>query len=110
MFHLLAADPSLDPAAYGVAGTTIVILLYGIKVLWSDNRALRAENNELAAKSLEKITVVATEASHQLAESSKSLEAATVMLHQMAGVPRISPEQLYEIASLLRELRQRHQS
>lgn len=106
--HLMAADSlTFDPAVFGVAGTTVAILLYGLKILWADNRALREENRDLTVKALDRITSVATEASHQLAESSKALEAATVMLHAIAGRPALSAEQLYEIGSLLRELRQR---
>lgn len=93
-----------DPATLGVAGTTVLILLYGIRVLWSDNKALREENNELASKALERITTVATDASHQLSESSRALEAATIMLHQIAG-RTLTVEQFYELVSLLRDLR-----
>lgn len=107
---MVAEQMPFDPAVFGVAGTTVAILLYILRVLWSDNRALRAENNELAATALAKLTEVATESSHQLAESSKSLEAATVMMHQIAGRPSLTPEQIYELASLLRDLRQRPHS
>ena len=109
---LLAADgtdSALDFGVYGVAGTTVAILLWGIKVLWVDNGELRREKNELASKSLEKITEVATAASHQLAESTKSMEAATVMMHQLAGRPSIGPEQHFELIVLLRELRARRE-
>lgn len=103
---ILAAEsmPAFDPAVFGISGTTIVILLYILRVLWSDNRALRHENNELAARALEKLTAVTTEATHQLAESSKSLEAATTMMHAIAGRPAPSPEQVYELLRLLRDI------
>lgn len=107
---LLAAassDSGLDFTVYGVAGTTIAILLYGITALWKDNRALRHDVNEMATTSLEKITAVATTASHQLAESTKSMEAATVMMHTISGRPALTPEQFYELSVLLRELRER---
>lgn len=100
-------DSGFDLAVYGTAGTTIAILLYGITALWKDNRALRHDGNEMATTSLEKITAVATTASHQLAESTKSMEAATVMMHTISGRPAISPEQFYELSGLLRELKER---
>lgn len=101
------SDSALDFGVYGVAGTTIAILLYFVRTLWQDNRDLRRDANEMANRSLEKITAVATTASHQLAESTKSMEAATVMMHTISGRPALSPEQFYELSSLLRELKGR---
>lgn len=95
---------SFDPAVYGVAGTTIVILLYILRILWADNKELRHEKDETQAKSLEQVTVVATTASHQLAESAKAMEAATILMHQLAG-RQLSAEQFYELVSLLRDLK-----
>lgn len=103
--HLLAAEP-FDPQVFGVAGATIAILLYIIRILWADNRDLRHEQTETAEKSLEKVTAVATTASHHLAEASKAMEAATVMMHQIAG-RSLTAEQWYELVSLLREYRNR---
>ena len=100
-------DPgALDFTVYGVAGTTILILLYFLRVLWTDNRDLRHEQAETQAKSLEQVTSVATTASHHLAESAKAMEAATIMMHQLAG-RQLTAEQFYELLSILRDLRNR---
>lgn len=109
MTHLLlAADPSgLDLTQLGVGGITVAILLYGIARLWKDNQELRHELSTVQSSSLEKVTVVATMATAQVTEGAKALEAATVMMHQLAGRPGLPAEQLYEIAALLRELKAR---
>lgn len=107
MAGLLAQETGggFDFTVYGVAGTTIALLLYFLNTLWKDNRELRKENQELATTSLERITTVATTASAQLAESAKTMEAATVMMHQVSGRPSLSPRQLHDVEALLRELK-----
>lgn len=102
---MLAAEP-LDLGVYGVAGTTIAILLYFIRILWSDNQALRHEQAETAERSLEKITSVATTASHHLAESARAMEAATIQMHQLSA-RSLTVEQWYQLVTLLREYRNR---
>lgn len=110
MLHQLAQESSsttpFDLSVYGVAATTIAILLYAIRVLWLEIKDLRHEKDETAAKSLENITSVATTASHHLSESSKAMEAATVMMHTLAG-RSLTAEQWYELVSLLREIKNR---
>lgn len=101
-----AGPGAFDFTVYGVAGTTIAILLYMMRVLWADNRDLRHEKDETQAKSLEQVTSVATTASHHLAESAKAMEAATIMMHTLAG-RQLSAEQFYELLSLLRDIRNR---
>lgn len=103
--RLLAAEP-IDLGVYGVAGTTIAILLYFIRLLWQEVKDLRHEKDATQAKSLENITAVATTASHHLAESSRAMEAATIMMHQLAG-RSLTAEQFYELLMLLRELKNR---
>lgn len=104
--HLFAENTTgFDFTVYGVAGTTIAILLYILSIVWKDNRELRHQADERAARSLETVTAVATTSSIQLAESAKAMEAATVMMHTLAGRPGLSPERLFELNSLLRELR-----
>lgn len=102
---MLAAEP-FDLGVFGVAGTTIAILLYFIRILWSDNKDLRHEQSETAEKSLERVTAVATTASHHLAESARAMEAATTMMHALAG-RSLTVEQWYELVTLLRDIRNR---
>lgn len=104
--NLLAADPIFDPAVFGVAGGTILILLYILRILWADNREIRHEKDEIQGRSLEQITAVATTAANQLAESAKAMEAATIMMHQLAG-RQLSAEQFYELIRILRDLKER---
>jgi hypothetical protein len=106
-FAAATSSSGFDTTVYGVAGTTVAILLYFINRLWADNRSLRHDATEMANRSLERITAVATTASHQLAESTKSMEAATLMMHQIGHKPGLTQEQFYELSALLRELKGR---
>jgi hypothetical protein len=99
------ASPGLDYTVYGVASTTVAILLYIIKTLWADNRLMRADLNELTTKALDRVTTVATQATLQLSQSEQSMEAAMAMMHQLSGRPTLTGEQIAEVIVLLRELR-----
>lgn len=96
----------VDLGVFGVAGTTIAILLLFVRTLWSDNKDLRLENNTIQKVAIEKIADISAKGSSQLIESAKTLEAATVMMHQLSGRPTLSPEQLGELNYHLRALRE----
>ena len=112
-YWVLAADDAggggFDLAVYGVAGTTVAILLYFIKILWSDNKELRSENNTIQQLAIERVATIATQSADQLKESADTLQATTVMMHTLAGRPGLSPEQLAEVNYHLRYLREKGQ-
>jgi hypothetical protein len=95
-----------DLGVFGIAGTTIAILLFIARTLWNDNKELRVENNTIQQFAVERVATIATQSSTQLQESAKILEATTVMMHQLSGRPALSSEQLAEINYNLRVLRE----
>lgn len=95
-----------DFGVFGIAGTTIAILLFIARTLWQDNKELRVENNTIQQFAVERVATIATQSSTQLQESAKILEATTVMMHQFSGRPALSSEQLTEVNYNLRALRE----
>lgn len=99
----------VDLGVFGVAGTTIAILLYIARILWNDNKELRSENNTIQQVAIERVADIAAKSSAQLADGGKTLEAATIMMHQLSGRPGLDPEQLAELNYHLRALREINQ-
>lgn len=96
----------VDLGVFGVAGTTVAILLYFIKILWGDNKELRGEINTIQTVAIERVATIATQSSTQLQESAKTLKETTDIMNKFAG-SGISSEQASEINYNLRALRER---
>lgn len=94
-----------DLGVFGVSGATIGMLIYFLLRLYKDKEDLRKEFVQSQASTIERLAEVTVKANAELGESAQALEAATVMMHQLAGRPGISPEQIFEITRLLREFR-----
>jgi hypothetical protein len=95
----------IDLGVFGVASTTIAILLVIIRQLYKDNKELAVRVVDIQTTAIEKVSRITVEANHQLGESAKVLEATSVMMHSLAGRQGVSSEQLIELTILLRELR-----
>lgn len=116
--------PSTDPpgsvlaAVIWLGGVIILGLLTALRTLWKVNQELRTKLDSLAEKTLEEtearlersltVTIDATKriatSEQTMDEAMKAVEAATVMMHTLAG-RQMNPEVLTEIALSLRELR-----
>ncbi len=92
---LLAADtPSTDPVAiFGVAGFTVAILLYFLRVAWGEIQALRTEVRELN-KSLLEQSRVSIEVAQGISRAAEALRESRVdnaelrrQVDRLAGIP-----------------------
>jgi hypothetical protein len=97
---------SFDLGVFGVAGTTIAILLYICRLLWLDNKELRVELTTVQQVSLDRVATIATQSASQLQDSAQTLQATTLIMNEFSQKPGVDPEQLAELNYNLRALRE----
>lgn len=103
--RLVAAEPGLDITQLGVAGVVVAILLWYNQLQRGEIKELRTDLSALSTRSLERMTIVATESSLQMREAAAVLIAAQQSIDRLSGRPELTHEDIFEMRQAIIELR-----